>query len=276
MAGIYASVGKGGVNATADVTLVQRLLNTLVELMGLAPLEADGDCGDLTIEAIRAFQFRFLGMVRPDGRIDPGGRSWTRLVAEGADDSAVQPLPASRLSGADWWHANQARFANSADLDDLVEPFRGKARIFIKALRDAGANVRISATRRNPTRAWLMHHCYRIAKKQEAPGAVPPNPACDIIWDHGTPAASRAAAQDMADLFGIAYLPSLNSRHIEGKAIDITIGWSGTLSIPDGTGKLQQIGAPRDGSNTALHKLGRSYGVVKLVSDPPHWSSDGH
>jgi len=48
------------------------------------------------------------------------------------------------------------------------------------------------------------------------------------------------------------------------------------LAVKDRGGKLQQIGAPRDGSNRALHKVGRSHGVVKLPSDPPHWSSDGH
>jgi hypothetical protein len=28
--------------------------------------------------------------------------------------------------------------------------------------------------------------------------------------------------------------------------------------------------------NPVLHKIGASYGVIKLLSDPPHWSSDGH
>jgi hypothetical protein len=27
---------------------------------------------------------------------------------------------------------------------------------------------------------------------------------------------------------------------------------------------------------TDLHALGATYGVIKLVSDPPHWSDDGH
>ncbi|WP_336964901.1 peptidoglycan-binding domain-containing protein [Sphingobium aquiterrae] len=272
MAAIISSVGKGGANAPADVALVQRLLNILTALLGLPPLVADGQCGARTVAAIGAFQFRIIGMIRPDGRIDPGGRSWTRLLAE-ADPQAMDP---ARLSGAAWWHANQARYANSADINALADPFRGKAHAFVTALRDAGASVRIGATRRNPTRAWLMHHCYRIAKGQEAPGAVPPYADCDILWDHGTLAASRKAAQQMADLFGIAYLPALNSRHIEGKAIDMTIGWTGTLAVRDGAGTLQRIGAPRDGSNGALHKVGRSHGVVKLPSDPPHWSSDGH
>jgi hypothetical protein len=33
---------------------------------------------------------------------------------------------------------------------------------------------------------------------------------------------------------------------------------------------------PRDGSNPELIKVGATFGVMKLVSDPPHWSDDGH
>jgi hypothetical protein len=34
---------------------------------------------------------------------------------------------------------------------------------------------------------------------------------------------------------------------------------------------------PRTGAfNTDLHQVGASYGVVKLVTDHPHWSADGH
>jgi hypothetical protein len=272
MAGIGSSVGRRGVNVRADVIAVQQRLGGLAALLGLPPIAASGQCDAQTIAAIEAFQFRFTAMVRPDGRIDPGGATWARLVRE-SDAGAPDP---ARLSGGAWWRANQARYANSAAIDDLAQPFRDKARAFVAALRAAGASVRISATRRNATRAWLMHHCYRIAKGQEHPAAVPPVADCDIVWDHGDPAAARKAAQEMVDLFGIAYLPSLNSRHIEGKAIDMTIGWTGTLAVRDGAGTLQQIGAPRDGGNTALHKVGRSHGVIKLVSDPPHWSSDGH
>ena len=34
--------------------------------------------------------------------------------------------------------------------------------------------------------------------------------------------------------------------------------------------------SPRDNSNPQLQDVGHSYGVLKLKSDPPHWSSDGH
>ena len=73
--------------------------------------------------------------------------------------------------------------------------------------------------------------------------------------------------------------PSLNSRHIEGNAIDMTIGWEGDLTIEDANGNEVQISSePRDGMNEVLHVVGESYGVVKFhggVRDRPHWSNDG-
>lgn len=29
-------------------------------------------------------------------------------------------------------------------------------------------------------------------------------------------------------------------------------------------------------SQSSLHAVGATYGVYKLLSDPPHWSDDGH
>jgi hypothetical protein len=67
------SVGAGGRNAAPDVALVQQLLHD----RGEDPGTIDGRIGPVTIAAIRRFQSRFL--VRPDGRVDPGGRSFREL-----------------------------------------------------------------------------------------------------------------------------------------------------------------------------------------------------
>jgi hypothetical protein len=81
----------------------------------------------------------------------------------------------------------------------------------------------------------------------------------------------------MVDLFGIAYQPSLTSLHTLGRAVDMTIGWNGTIQVEDAKGKKHPLGAPRSGeSNTKLHEIGATYGVKKLLSDPPHWSDNGH
>ncbi|MEP9361210.1 hypothetical protein [Sphingomonas sp. KR3-1] len=265
---IGASVGKGGVNDLADVLVVQHLLNDWLRFTGQKLLATSGDCDKATIAAIIGYQGKVLAMPVPDGLISPGGKTWLALAA---GQGARPPL-----SGADWWNANQAQYPNSAAVADLIQPFRDNVTAFLKALKDAGATVTISATRRNATRAHLMHYSWCVAKGSVAPNKVPSVPGLAIQWDHGDLAKSKAGAQAMSDLFQIAFEPSLTSRHIEGRAIDMTIGWNGTLKIKDRQGKAREIAtSPRTGDNPDLQKLGASYGAIKLLSDPPHWSDDG-
>ncbi len=266
MPNITNSVGNGGVNNLADVQIVQRLLNSYAGRISIPRLTEDGRIGQTTIAAIRKFQTVTFGIDSPNGRVDPGGRTITALNA----------VPIA-LSGAKWWHNNQARFANSIQIADLNSDFRDKAARFINALRQAGANVVIGSTRRNAARAYLMHYCWRLSRGQILASDIPAYPGCAIGWDHGTEAASRKAAKEMEALFAIKFEPSLSSRHIEGKAVDMQIKWGGTIIVKNANGIRIEISGPGDGANNrALHQIGASFGVHKLPSDPPHWSSDGH
>jgi len=189
-------------------------------------------------------------------------------------------LPTSGPSGEQW----VSHFPTSTNVSDLVEPFRGNVSRFIASLRSAHANVTIAATLRPPERAYLMHFAFAIAREKEDPRKVPPMKNVNIQWTHlkadGTPdlAASRAGAEEMVKSYEIAYRPAQRSRHTEGRAIDMTIIWHNDLVIEKGNGAKTTISSlPRNGAgNTELHHLGMSYGVIKLASDPPHWSSDGH
>lgn len=277
MTDIGASVGKGGVNRTEDVTIVQQLLAAHVLALGRPPLDVDGDYGENTRIAIRLYQQRVMGLSNPDGRVDPGGRTWQSLSA---GTTVVPAEPASggstSLSGGAWWDANQARFPNSSAIGDLAPSFRPKLAAFVQALRDAGASVSITAGNRHEIRAYLMHYCWNVARGKVRPSAVPAKPGCDIEWNHGNDARSRAAAKEMEHRFGIVFEPSLTSNHIGGEAVDMTIRWTGTLRIADADGALHALGVPRNGAdNTGLHSVGRTYGVKKLVSDAPHWSLTG-
>ncbi len=269
MPGISASVGKGAANRPSDVLTVQKLLNAWQIAQGQPLLVVTGSMDVTTIAVIRSYQDAIVGLPAPDGRIDPGGKSWTALAA----GTGLAPP----YSGADWWHANQAKYPNSNAVGDLAKPFGDHAAAFIQALTDGDATVTISATRRNETRAKLMHYSWVVAKGTLAPAQVPLIPGCGIVWDHGDLAASKQGAQEMVDLFGIAYEPALTSLHIQGRAIDMTIGWTDTLTIQDQAGQAHYLGAPRSGeTNTQLHAVGATYGVIKLLSDPPHWSETGH
>lgn len=182
------------------------------------------------------------------------------------------------VSGADWVR----QFPTSTSVEDLNSPFKENVKAFLAALQDAGAAVFISATYRPPERAYLMHYAYRIAREGLDPRKVPSRESVDIEWVHRKangqidPVASRNAAEDMVAAYGIVYRPALNSNHTRRLAIDMSIIWSGTLSIRDARGKTASItGSPRTGQNGQLIAVGKTYGVIKLVSDPPHWSSNG-
>lgn len=184
-------------------------------------------------------------------------------------------------SGPQWC----ARFPGSASTSDLSPEFRPGAEAFIAALKVSGASVTISATFRPPERAYLMHFCCLVAGYRDkagifhqiAPEAVPPFKGVDIDWTHGGDVgAARAAAVQMRVGYMIAFPAALVSNHTRRDAIDMTIRWTGTLKISDAHGKEHLIGAPCDGSNPQLHTVGATFGVLKLVSDAPHWSRDGH
>ena len=83
---ISGSVGKGGKNDAADVRVVQTLLNNHGNR-----LTVDGDCGAKSIAAIEKFQKEVVGLSKPDGRIDPGGRTWTALSAGSSQPQNEQP-----------------------------------------------------------------------------------------------------------------------------------------------------------------------------------------
>lgn len=79
MATLTASVGRGAANKSADVLVVQSLLNQRIGNLGLAHLTLDSVVGPKTLTAIEAFQRVMVGMPRPDGRVDPNGRTFREL-----------------------------------------------------------------------------------------------------------------------------------------------------------------------------------------------------
>jgi hypothetical protein len=122
-----------------------------------------------------------------------------------------------------------------------------------------------------------MHYAARIDRGEISPAAVPSMAGVDIEWEHYTNAGSLQAAQLMVEAYGVGGNPvALKSRHTQRLAIDWNITWDGELKIKKKDGVLVNVGDPPNGvTNTRLHAVGASYGVLKLWNDPPHWSSDG-
>lgn len=186
----------------------------------------------------------------------------------------------TELSGRNWVN----RFPTSRSIADLKSPFKENVNSFISALRAAGATVTISATYRPVERAYLMYYAYQIAKMGLDPKKVPPHKDVNINWvhtdanGHYSKTKSINAALEMCKAYNISYKPAINTNHTAGFAIDMTITWKGTLKIVNAKGTTKTISStPRTGAgNTDLHAIGKSYNVLKLVSDPPHWSVNGH
>lgn len=77
---LIASVGQNGVNRSTDVVLIQKLLNAQKIPGEVIQLKVDGKMGNKTISSIEVFQKKILKMVHPDGRVDPNGRTFNKLV----------------------------------------------------------------------------------------------------------------------------------------------------------------------------------------------------
>lgn len=92
---ITQSVGRGGVNRPDDVRVVQTLLNRHIQ-PPRRPLTVDGVISPNTITAIEAFQRQLLDtlhLTRPDGRVDPDGRTLAALAGNPIAIAVPTPAP---------------------------------------------------------------------------------------------------------------------------------------------------------------------------------------
>jgi hypothetical protein len=211
------------------------------------------------------------------------------IVAQAPDSAqhvAGDPLAlgmAKTKSGSSWVQWANAHALASHSVEDLAEPFRSHVKAFIKALTDAGAKVTVNETRRSDRRAYLFHWSWLIGLGKAKASAATAKAGVEIEWDHGDDAKSKKGAADMIAGFGLAVppasnvAPALTSRHIEGKAIDMQITWTGTIKVKKKDGVQESITfMPNVNQNSKLHIVGQSYSVRKLTTDAPHWSTDGH
>lgn len=185
-------------------------------------------------------------------------------------------------SGKYWVTWANTHATKSDKVDDLTEPFKSNVKALIKALEDAGATIEIDTTKRSKKRAYLFHWAWKIYLKKCKPSDATAMTGVDIQWDHGNDTKSISGAKEMVTKFGLAVPPkstvppSLNSNHIGGKAIDMSITWSGTIQVKKKNGTDVSVTFMSDvNKNTKLHQVGESYGVKKHKKDEPHWSHNG-
>lgn len=78
---ILASVGRGGLNRSEDVRLVQELLNQHIRPPQPA-LVVNGVVDSRLLAVLETFQRRVVQMRRPDGRVEPGSQTFTALARQ--------------------------------------------------------------------------------------------------------------------------------------------------------------------------------------------------
>lgn len=176
-------------------------------------------------------------------------------------------------AGAQWC----AHFLPSAAVVDLTVEFARKVAAFIGRLTDAGCTVSIADTYRPPQRAYLMHWCCMIGGAGQDPAAVPAMPGVDIDWTcGGDRVKAKAAAQAMMAGYQIKFPAALASRHTQRRAIDMTIKVPAGATILDCDGHPHHFDAACLGTDPRVVAIGKTFGVMKLANDAPHWSDDGH
>lgn len=105
MTKILRSVGRGGVNLYADVIAIKKLLNKQRMAGATSLLKLDGTVGSETIARIELFQKNELKMAKPDGRVDPGGKTLSKLTGNG---------PAAQPKSSTFGNLSETDFQNAA------------------------------------------------------------------------------------------------------------------------------------------------------------------
>ena len=161
---------------------------------------------------------------------------------------------AAELSGTVW----VGRFLAQDTTAFLKPDFQLSVDRFISAMRAGGARVRISNTLRPKERAYLMHWAHKIYRNNVNPATAPSMPGVNIDWVHATLEQSVRAARNMVHGFVIQNLgantpPALNTLHTIGEAINMSISWSGNLTVAKMDSTLVTIDTqPRTGMNLML------------------------
>jgi len=122
---IKSSVGANGKNGRADTRKVQKLLNAIFPS---TLLSVDGDCGSKTVRRIERFQRRFT--TKPDGRVDPDGRTLKKLNA------AAPGLQKN-------WSGDSSKWSEEKKLSSLDKRMRGKVVRVLGTLKAEGFKPKI-------------------------------------------------------------------------------------------------------------------------------------
>ena len=154
MTTLNGSVGKNGRNMFQDVKTVQRLLNQNLNLLSpFLRLVEDGSLGPQTINAILEFQRRVVKLPTPDGRIDPNGATWKKLLENAkpvrpahVETFIQKALPAARKVKTAWKVPVSICIAQAAHESAWGQIVKNNAYFGIKGKSPTGATTSFTTT----------------------------------------------------------------------------------------------------------------------------------
>lgn len=140
---IKGSVGKGGKNVAADVKAIQTALKKLYPGAGIT---VNGKVDTKTQKSIETFQKAF--MAKPDGRIDPGGRSLSEInkamdkvtpITSGTTAAPAAPTtPVAPVTSNLDWTGDSSKWTQEKKLQSMNTDFAAKVRKVLAALEKQG------------------------------------------------------------------------------------------------------------------------------------------
>ena len=302
MSRIAASVGHNGENRPDDVRSIQKLLNEH-SLPPLRPLDVDGHAGEKTIETIRHFQSSKLGLKKPDGRVDPNGRTMRALLdgPGSSDKPAADPAPADESRTPREERADRKRRSefvggsvrekeNTTRIIDGLEPhFRGvRARVISGYLNDTDLFWKVNY--HWELLLWMVDHSLTLnitpahrkslSAIKSLLGTVKPDP--DVGYREsailGKPAdrstleqfdqrykVLRSAKQDFKKIMTDAGLPRLSKR--EEKAFDLA---AAPVAHPGTSKHSTGYAVDIEGDNSRINAITKQLGATLVFDEKSH------
>ena len=304
MSRIAASVGLGGENRADDVKTIQKLLNEH-SLPPLRALDVDGYCGDGTIAAIRHFQESKVGLKKPDGRVDPGGKTLRALLdgpgqthkengtpatEEPSEGKSSHDARADRKRRNEFVGGSVREKENTTKIIDAIEPhFRGvRAKVISGHLNDTDLFWKVNY--HWELLLWMVEHSLTLnippAERKTLSSikgnlqSVKPDP--DVGYREsaalGKPAdrstleqfdqrykVLRSAKQSFKGVMTSAELPSLSKR--EEKAFDLA---AAPVAHPGTSKHSTGYAVDIEGDNSRINAVCKKLGATLVFDEKSH------
>jgi hypothetical protein len=115
------AVGRTGRNKPVDVMIIQHLLNLNHDPANLGePLAVTGTVDTDTADAIESFQSNAMGSKKPDGRVDPGGKTLSKLASKVKNSDTFTVLRSVLSASSETAPARPAEASSAlSDIDDF-------------------------------------------------------------------------------------------------------------------------------------------------------------